>query len=126
MKRVFIILELLAVLCLTSCTNYSKEGYMDSFSQFVSEVEQKAPNYVDQDWADADTTFRQYAQTDYQLFKDQLTDSERENLNKLIGKYEALRLKKEAKDFKEDVKDAVNQVKGFFESLEGDSTKKNQ
>ncbi|MBS1495119.1 MAG: hypothetical protein JST55_16555 [Bacteroidetes bacterium] len=95
---------------------------MSNFENFVTETETNFKEYTESDWINADYTFDEFTNEQYLNWKDTMSPSEKNKFNKLVGKYNALKIKKNIGDFKEDVKDIYNQSKSTFEELVNDST----
>lgn len=109
-----------------SCNIYiSKDGYIESFSQFIKEVKEKSDSFTNEDWKKADIQFAKFADEDYLKYRNELTEAEKEVVGKLKASYQILQLKRDGKNFIEDVKDAIYQIKGAVEEL-GDTTIENR
>ena len=55
--------------------------------------------------------------SEYDQIKETLTEEERTEMNKSIGKFEALKEKRTMETIKDDVKDLGDQVESFFEEI---------
>jgi hypothetical protein len=62
--------------------------------------------------AEYDALYYEYAE-----IKEMLTKEERVEINKSIGKFEAIKAKRALKDFEGEVKDLTDQVESFFEEI---------
>jgi hypothetical protein len=96
---------------------YSKGNYIEDFSSFVTDVKENCVNYSDEDWAKAEEKFTKYTVEEFGKFKQKLTDQEKEKISKLKGVYNLLKIEKAGKDFMDQTKDVINQVKGIIEEL---------
>jgi len=128
MKSVFSIL-LCLLFFLAACnsdTSISKNSYLKKFRSFVAEVEQNYASYNEEDWDKSDEAFNIFSKIDYESHKDKLTESEKEEVNNLIGKYNGLKLKGKSRIFinemDETIEETTERVKGFIEAVtEGDT-----
>jgi transposase len=71
---------------------YTKDDYIQAFSDFVSESEQNANNYTEKEWENADKKFDHYINTDYQRFKKNLNPLDELALAELRNEYVHVRL----------------------------------
>lgn len=121
-KNFHLLFFFVVLLMTTSCNRDSKESFVSNFENFVTETEINFKEYTESDWINADYTFDEFTNKQYLNWKDTMSPSEKNKFNKLVGKYNALKIKKNIGDFKEDVKDIYNQSKSTFEELVNDST----
>jgi capsular polysaccharide biosynthesis protein len=113
--RLFIIF-LTFIIIPTSCTFfYSKDNYIKDFSIFIQDVKTKSPTYTEKDWADADLQFENFTVKQYEQFKTELSENDKETIGKLKGSYYVYKFKKETKDAIEQTKDLIYQAKGVLE-----------
>ncbi|MGL4994148.1 MAG: DUF6565 domain-containing protein [Bacteroidales bacterium] len=78
---------------LLSCDSVcSKGGYISSFEKFIIQTTANGSNYSEQDWLKADISFREFVEKYYSDYKDEMTDKQREEINKLRERYIRLRI----------------------------------
>ncbi len=129
MKPVLSILLCLLIF-LTGCnsdTTVSKNAFLKKFRSFVEEVEQNYASYTEEDWDECDETFNTQSKIDYEKHKDKLTESEKKEVNNLIGRYNGYRLKGKSRifidDMDETIEEAKERAKGLIEAIsESDTT----
>ena len=103
------------------CSGNTKEAYIDDLKSFVGSVSSTCKNYTEQEWKKADIKVNQFIQTKDTKFNLEFTEAERSEVNQLLGKYTALRLKFEMGKIKGEFNDAIDQVKGIVTELKSDS-----
>lgn len=114
----FILVTLLIVLFISSCgLFYTKDNYLKEFGKFIQDVKTNSPNYTEADWAKADLQFEKLTIEQYDKFKPELIESDKEVIGKLKAAYTLLKLKKEGSDAIENTKDLLYQVKGMMEEV---------
>lgn len=70
-----------ALILLTACQ--SKETYLADFARFVEDVKAEGDNYSLEQWQNAEKSFQQFAEVDYQKHLLELTKAEREQVGRL-------------------------------------------
>jgi hypothetical protein len=98
------------------------EAYIKDLGKFVSDVEMNYKNYSKEDWLKKDKEFTELSDTRFTEIKEKLSPEERSLANDLIGKYNALKVKKEIVDFRNGIKDLLEQGKAAVKELMKDST----
>jgi len=73
--------------------------------------------YKKADWSKAEADFKRYSQGEYNRFKDQFTEEERERIDNLTGQYYAMLAKYKTNQLKGELKSIMNKAKGMFEEL---------
>jgi hypothetical protein len=111
--KIFIIILVVIIYLLSSCS--PKEKYHD-LQKSVNEVQKNADNFTNEDWDKYD---KEIEETKEQLNtdRDKYTPEEIEKMNKLIGKYYALKASDKASNLKQDLKDASQQLEGMYETI---------
>jgi hypothetical protein len=113
-SRVFtLVLVLFAFVIGVSCG--ARDKY-DELKSTITEVENNADKLSPEDWEKYDKEIEQ-AKERLKTERDNYTPEETERMNKLIGKYYALKAKHRARNLKQDLKDATQQLEGMFEAL---------
>lgn len=120
MNRIFIVTKMMILSVLislfVSCQMfYSKENYLNDFTEFVEAVKIDNSEYSEEDWDNAEVEYNLFAEEKYLEFEDELTTQERFKIGKLKGIYMALKFKKDAKDVGDQVKEALEQAEGILE-----------
>ena len=88
----------------------------EKLQQIVTEIESKNSNMTDMDWAkyEADITT---LSAEYEKNKETLTPEQRQEWNKLMGKYKAQQIKRGVDKLKLEMKDLGEQAESFIEEL---------
>ena len=117
-----ILVTILSLLFFTSCTSYKQKEIKNDLQSLISDVEKNNLNYTDQDWETKDKDLENILSKDYLPIKNKLTDEQRLEINKLIGKYEALKIKAGINSFKGILKDGFQQLESIIGELSNDTT----
>jgi len=88
----------------------------EKLQQIVTEIESKNSNMTDMDWAkyEADITT---LSAEYEKNKETLSPEQRQEWNKLMGKYKAQQIKRGMDKLKLELKDLGEQADSFIEEL---------
>jgi hypothetical protein len=88
----------------------------EKLQQIVTEIESKNSNMTDMDWAkyEADITT---LSAEYEKNKETLSPEQRQEWNKLMGKYKAQQIKRGMDKLKLEIKDLGEQAESFIEEL---------
>jgi hypothetical protein len=88
----------------------------EKLQQIVTEIETKNTNMTDLDWAkyEADITT---LSAEYEKNKETLSPEQRQEWNKLMGKYKAQQIKRGVDKLKLEMKDLGEQAESFIEEL---------
>jgi hypothetical protein len=88
----------------------------EKLQQIVTEIESKNSNMTDMDWAkyEADITT---LSAEYEKNKETLSPEQRQEWNKLMGKYKAQQIKRGVDKLKLEMKDLGEQAESFIEEL---------
>ena len=69
---------------LTSCeAMYSKDDYIQAFSDFITETEENCSTYSKSDWAKADQEYNKYSNIEYEKFKNKFNELDSPAVSKL-------------------------------------------
>ena len=118
LKKQFLIM--VAVLLLAAaCTNSlsTKQDYISNYEAWVKNLKANYKAYKKPDWSTAEADFKRYSEADYNRFKDQFTDEEREQVDNLTGQYYAVLAKYKANQMKGELKSIMNKAQAMFEEL---------
>ena len=117
MKSLLNYILIIIVAVFFSCTQAQK------IERIVNDIEQQQNKITDEQWAEYDQAISDL-KTNMDKNRSNYNEEDREKLNKLIGKYYALKAQKKLMNFKNDLHDAGQQLEGMIDSfLEMDSTK---
>ncbi len=112
----------IVVLLISSCTSIQKKSFVNSFNSFVSDVEANYKSYNEKEWEEADLKFENLIKVEYVKYQSSLTDAENSQINTLIGKYQAIKLKSSLLGIKNQFQDIIEQGTSFVNELELDTT----
>ncbi len=74
----------LFMVLLTSCeAMYSKDDYIQAFSDFITETEENCETYTPSDWKKADIEYNKYANLEYERFKAKFNELDSPAVSKL-------------------------------------------
>lgn len=121
----FFLLLLFFIVLNHSCSFNSKEIFLSNFTQFVSDVEQNYSSYSEIDWKSSDSSFKQFIETDFETFQDNLTAEDKETIGKLVGRYSVVRVNGYGKQLNEEIDNAKDSLKGFLNELSEETNKNN-
>ena len=103
---------------LSSCSFIpSKDNYIQSFSAFITDVKEHYHSYTDDDWNKADLKYNKFAEQDYNKYRNELTEADKELVGRLKGVYNVLVMKREVKGFFEQAEDLIYEAKGVVEEM---------
>ena len=105
-----------------SCNTSSKETFIENFGAFIADVDTSSKNYSKADWQTADEQFSDFKDNQFPQWEDLMSPTEKANVNKMIGKYQALQIKKGIQDIKSEVNDVIDQSKTVINEIVSDST----
>jgi hypothetical protein len=120
--KVLTIMSISLVMAITSCAaSYTKEGYLNNFKAFVTEVETQT--YTPADWTRVEAEYQHYTGDFYEKYRSKFTDDDLHTIGVLEGRYQAVFLRHEGNRMMQDAADGLKQLGGFVEGLLGsDST----
>ena len=88
---------LLCITLFTSCeAMYSKDDYIQAFSDFITETEENCKTYTNSDWKKADQEYDKYANVEYERFKAKFNELDSPAVSKLKVIYVVLKYNAEA------------------------------
>lgn len=108
------IIILLTSLFISSCN--SKETPINNLDDLTEEIAENNEEYSDADWQDAALQYEQI-EADLEEHRSEYSDEELQEIGKKKGKCLVFFAKHASKDFKENMKDAVNEVAGILEGF---------
>jgi hypothetical protein len=86
-------------LLLSSCQwMYSKDDYIQEFSDFIVVTNKESPNYTQKEWHSADSLYHQYSVIEFERFKNDFHEIDLKAISKLNALYGYLRLNGQAKE----------------------------
>ncbi len=119
MKKTSILIIIMFLFLTVSCKN--KEAKIKDAENLVNDTRENFDKYEQQDWDKADTLFTSL-ENDLKKNRDNYTPEQIEKANKVIGRYKAIKIKKELNGFKKSMEDFGQQIKGAIEVF-SDTTK---
>ena len=119
------------IFLLISCA-YTKEEYIDDYTNFIEEVSEKSVLYSSEQWRNADSINAVYSSDYYEAYSYEMTDNEKAIVRRLKGKYSMLKILDTSYDIKEEIeqkvlpviKDVINQIEGATEVILEKETRK--
>lgn len=109
------IMTIIALSLFAGCN--TTEFYIDSLERFVSKTEHDYTEYDMAKWEDVHAEFKKLTGTEYNKYKDKLTDEEKTKIDKLKGRYYSVIAKYKATELQKMGKSISDQVEGFLEGL---------
>lgn len=104
---------------LTSCKEaLFKEQYVSNFENFLEEFRENHAAYNEEDWKKAEEKYKYYAETEYEKFKNDLTQEQKGKVNNLKGSYYAIFTKHKAGELGEELKELLQQAEGALNEIE--------
>lgn len=88
----------------------------------MTDVDNRAKDYSEVDWQNADVQFADFNETQFPKWENLMTPSEKDKVNAMIGKYQALQVKRGIKGLKNQVNNVIDQTKTMFKELTTDSS----
>lgn len=79
-----------------SCT--SKEGYIEDYREFITDVRKDFRSYDDEKWKETDELFEEYSEKMYDKFFDDLSDDEICELNTYNSIYLGIKMSLDARE----------------------------
>ncbi|MCK5824660.1 MAG: hypothetical protein KAG96_04565 [Ichthyobacteriaceae bacterium] len=93
MKSLFKILVLVITLSIISCAPSTKQEYMNSYEEFIADLETNYTEYSESDWEKLDNNMNEFTGKLYDKFKDELTFSDKITLSAYKVKYNSYKAK---------------------------------
>ena len=100
------------MLFLTSCEIPTSE----KFEHHVNKVENNCDNWTEEDWEMSKDKYRELIR-EYEANYDNLTPEERETINKAIGRYNGILMKKGIENIDNSIKKFVDRLPSMFEGF---------
>jgi type I restriction-modification system DNA methylase subunit len=109
------------ILLFSSCKFYTKKSYISTLDTFVIETNNNYKDFTNKDWNEADSLYSNF-QDDYSEIRSELSNEESARINKLLGRYQAIRIKSQINNVKYDMDDMMQQANSFIKEITSDST----
>ena len=103
----------LSVIILESCNQ--KQSKIEEAKAKIEYIEQQKKTITTKDWAELDTLMNKLELNNNT--RDNYAEEQVKLIGNLQGRYAALLVKKELKNFKKSLKDLGNQIEGFVDGL---------
>lgn len=112
MKKLNFIMILFVMLFLTSC----KVPTSVKFENYVDNVETNCEYWTEQEW---DAALEEYEQlvSEYEANYDYLTPEEKESINKSIGRFNGILVKKGIESVDKSINDFIDKLPSLFEGF---------
>ncbi len=120
--RVLAILIGIAVCCVlfVACQS-STQKYMNSFEDFVCEVENDASNFSEKEWKQNDVEFDKYVNEKYENVADELSSSDKKKVGELTARYYKVRAKSYGESLMDAIEDGLNYIEGLANGILNDN-----
>lgn len=118
MKSIHFLLTFLLVLTFVSCDRIQTK--IDQVSDELRTAEKKGPELSQEKWLKLEQLINEL-ETDLSTNRDKFTEEQLREYNTLKGRYTALKIKRELRNFKNSMKDFKHQLEGAIEELMEDS-----
>lgn len=112
MKKLNLIITLLVILFLTSCEIPTSV----KFDNYVDDVEESCDDWTDTEWEMSKEKYRQLL-NEYEANYENLTPEEKEAINKAIGRYNGILMKKGIENLDQSIKKIVDRLPSMFEGF---------
>ncbi len=112
MKKLNLIITLLVILFLTSCEVPTSV----KFDNYVDNVEESCDDWTDTEWDISKEKYRQLL-NEYEANYENLTPEEKEAINKAIGRYNGILMKKGIENIDQSIKKFVDRLPSMFEGF---------
>ena len=112
MKKLNLIITLLVMLFLTSCEIPTSV----KFDNYVDRVEDNCDNWTYDEWEMSKEKYRELLK-EYEANYENMTPEERETINKAIGRYNGILMKKGIENLDKNIKKVVDRLPSMFEGF---------
>ena len=112
MKKLNSIIVLLVMLFLTSCEIPTSA----KFDNHLKKVEKNSENWTEEEWEISKEKYRQLLK-EYEDNYDNMTPEERSKINKAIGRYNGILMKKGIKKVDESINGFIDRLPSLFEGF---------
>jgi len=119
-KQLPILVSVLLLFAIACIESFTKDSYIRNYEAWVITLKLHYKDYKDSDWSRAEAEFKRYSETEYNRLKDDLTQEERQKVDRLAGQYYAMLAKYKAYKVKDEINSMMNKAKGMFEELQKD------
>ena len=104
------------IICLTSCVSTSKERYLDSFGEFIIDIE--SIEYISpSEFTTIKKKYLDYTETYYYKFKGELTEDEKDLIADLKVRYYKVIAKNEMRDVENVLMDLKEKANEFINQI---------
>ena len=118
MKSFYSILVCILVLILVSCRN-EKDALIAGFEGLVKKASNAYANCDETTWSQIDDEFKKL-DIEYSQIETNLSEKEKEKIDRLRGRFYSLKMKYEANRIKQRIKGVYNCAKGFADEFFND------
>ena len=115
-RLIFSFLYLCMAVIVTSCAINSKESYLKSFENFITDIEE-TKSFSDEELTEVKKEYLDYSETYYNKFEKELSTSEEEFIIGLKARYYTVMAKQGLKDVGNALKDLGEQASEFINDI---------
>lgn len=115
MKHI-IVISITFIFCDLICSCTSKQTPINNLADFVEELQLYSDDYTEEDWKNAEQTY-EILKTDLEIYRSDYTDEELREIGRLKGQCSAIMTKHTIREFKKEMKDAINEATGIVEGF---------
>ncbi len=112
MRKLNVIIVLLVMFFLTSC----EIPTCVKFDNYVDKVEENCENWTEEDWEISKEKYHDLLE-EYEANYENMTPEERDAINKAIGRYNGILVKKGLKKVDESINDFIDRLPSLFEGF---------
>ena len=112
MRKLNVIIVLLVMLFLTSCEIPTSV----KFDYHLKKVENNSENWTEEEWEMSKERYRELLK-EYEANYDNMTQEERDAVNKAIGRYNGILMKKGIENLDQNIKKVVDRLPSLFEGF---------
>lgn len=95
-----------------------KQQYVSNFETFIEELRKDHIKYTEEDWKKAEEKFKFLSETEFEKFKNDLSNEDKSKINTLKGNYFGIYTKHKAGELGDELKDLLKQAEGVLDEIE--------
>ena len=114
-----------ASLCLTACTSYSAQDYVNDMKALTEETLQNASTYTEEDWKEVGEKYRSINEKGKKVLED-MTEDQRKELEKFTEEMSDKAVEFNHEELKEQFNDLMQQADDFIDKVINEIQDKNE
>lgn len=114
-----------ASLCLTACTNYSAQDYVNEMKALTEETLQNASTYTEEDWKEVGEKYRSINEKGKKVLEN-MTEDQRKELEKFTEEMSDKAVEFNHEELKEQFNDLMQQADDFIDKVINEIQDKNE